>query len=205
MHYMVMKKTALILASACLLTAACTTPAYVSPVQVTRFTGDAPAWLAQGTVEIVAAPGIDANSLEFDIYADAIRRELEELGYRVVAQDGEQRAMVSFEAFVGEEDRRRGGVGVGAGGSTGSYGSGVGVGVGINLNSLINRPSERIEREIFVALQSNEMTTNLWEGRATMVATSNSDYAADAAAAARMADALFADFPGNSGETIEIE
>ncbi len=156
-------------------------------------------------MEVVAAPGTDTASLEYEIYAEAIRQELEELGYRVVMDDGNQTAMLSVEIFVGAEEGRRSPVSVGAGGSTGTYGSGVGVGVGINLGSLSGPPPERIEREIFVALQGNEMTTNLWEGRATMVATSNSDYAEDAAAAARMADALFAGFPGNSGETIEIE
>ncbi|WP_271079436.1 DUF4136 domain-containing protein [Aurantiacibacter sp. MUD61] len=200
-----MMKAPLFLLAACALATGCAAPAYVSPVQVTRFVGDTPAFLGQGTVEVVAAPGTDTASLEYEIYAEAIRQELEELGYRVVMDDGNQTAMLSVEIFVGAEEGRRSPVSVGAGGSTGTYGSGVGVGVGINLGSLSGPPPERIEREIFVALQGNEMTTNLWEGRATMVATSNSDYAEDAAAAARMADALFAGFPGNSGETIEIE
>ncbi|MDE1467256.1 hypothetical protein [Aurantiacibacter sp. D1-12] len=199
-----MKKPALLLA-ACALTAGCAAPAYVSPVQVTRFVSETPAVLGQGTVQIMAAPGLDADSLEFAVYADAVRQELQALGYSVVDEGGAQTAMIAIESGVLAAESRRGPVSVGAGGSTGRYGSGVGVGVGINLGSLSGPPPERIEREIFVALQSNELTTNLWEGRATMVATTNSDYAADAAAAARMADALFAGFPGNSGETIEIE
>ncbi|WP_339379528.1 DUF4136 domain-containing protein [Aurantiacibacter sediminis] len=198
-------KSPLFLLAACALATGCAAPAYVSPVQVTRFVSETPAFLGQGTVEVVAAPGSDAASLEYEIYANAIRLELEELGYRIVPDDGNQTAMVSVEVFVGAEERRRSPVTVGAGGSTGTYGSGLGAGIGINLGSLSGPPPERIEREIFVALQGNEMTTNLWEGRATMVATSNSDFAEDAAAAARMADALFAGFPGNSGETIEVE
>ncbi len=156
-------------------------------------------------MQIAAAPGLDATSLEFAVYADAVEQELTELGYRVVEQGGQQTAMIAIGSSIADAGGRRSPVSVGAGGSTGTYGSGVGLGVGINLGSLSGPPPERIEREIFVALKSNEMTTNLWEGRATMVATTNSDYAADAAAAARMADALFADFPGHSGETIEIE
>lgn len=201
-----MKQQAIILLAACALTAGCATPAYVSPVEVTRFVGEAPAFLAQGTIEITAGPAMDADSLVFGMYRDAVGRELETLGYRVVAGGGEQIAMIDLEAFVAEGEQRRGPVGVSAGGSTGSYGSGVGVGVGINLNSLLSGPpAERIEREMFVAIQSPEGGSNLWEGRANMTATTNSDYGDEAAAASRLADALFTGFPGNSGETIEVE
>lgn len=55
------------LAAAALL-GGCATPAYVSPVEVTRFTGDAPNFLGQGTIQIVPAPGLDANSIEFGLY-----------------------------------------------------------------------------------------------------------------------------------------
>lgn len=204
-HYMYMKRIALVAMASSLALAGCATPAYVSPVEVTRFVGDQSAYLGQGTIEIVAAPGTDTASIEFGIYADAVRHELETLGYRVVAQDAQQVAAIAIESFVGETERGRGPVSVGAGGSTGSYGSGVGVGIGIDLGSLSGPPPERIEREIFVAIRSEDQFTNLWEGRASMVATSNSDYAAEAAAATRMATALFTDFPGNSGETIEVE
>ena len=48
-------------------------------------------------------------------------------------------------------------------------------------------------------------TDALWEGRARFTATVNSDYADRQAAAAKLADALFSGFPGQSGETIEVE
>ena len=206
MHNIRMKHFALPLLAACALATGCATPAYVSPVQVTRFVGETPAFLAQGTIQITASPAMDADSLEFGIYADAVRQELESLGYRIVAAQGAQLAMIDVESFAADAERRSGPVGVGVGGRTGSYGSGVGMGVGVNLNSLISgSPAETIERQVFVAIQSPEGGPNLWEGRATMSATSNSDYAAEAAAAARMVEALFTDFPGNSGETIEVE
>ena len=200
-----MKHHAITLLAACALATGCATPAYVSPVEVTRFVGEAPAFLGQGTIQIAASPSMDADSLEFGIYADAVRHELQSLGYRVVAAQGGQVAMIDLESFVAESERRRSPVGVGIGGSTGSYGSGAGVGVGINLNNLSGPPPETIQRQIFVAIQSPEGGPNLWEGRASMSATSNSDYASEAAAAVRMVDALFADFPGTSGETIEVE
>jgi hypothetical protein len=46
--------------------------------------------------------------------------------------------------------------------------------------------------------------TALWEGRARFTATVNSDFASTEAAAAKLADALFGGFPGQSGETIEV-
>ena len=181
---------------------ACATPAYVSPVEVTRFVGDEPAFLAQGTIQIVPAAGIDGQSIEYGLYRDAVRLELEELGYRVVMVNGEQVAQLSLDQYVLDEAQRRGPVDVGVGGSTGTYGSGVGLGIGFNLGG---QPSERIVREMAVTIRAASGQQNLWEGRAAMTATANSDYAADAAAASRIADALFSDFPGMSGETIAVE
>ena len=105
---------------ACALATGCAHPAYVSPVEVTRFTGAQTDWLAQGTIEIAAAPGVEADSLEFSIYREAVRRQLEALGYRVVAQDGDQVAQVSVAQFVAapESGGLGRGVGLGVGGST---------------------------------------------------------------------------------------
>ena len=86
--------------------------------------------------------------------------------------------------------------------STGSYGSGVGVGVGINLGG--GRPAEQIDTELRVSIFPAGGTEALWEGRARFTATANSDYADQRAAAAKLAAALFAGFPGRSGETIEV-
>lgn len=180
----------------------CATPAYVSPVDVTRFVGDRPAFLGQGTIQIVPATGLSAESLEYGLYREALRLELEELGYRVVMVNGSQVARLAIEQYVLGEGERRSPVDVGVGGSTGTYGSGVGVGIGLNLGG---RPSERIAREVSVSIREAGGDQNLWEGRAGMTATANSDYAADAVAAPRIIDALFSDFPGTSGETIAVE
>ncbi|MGB3794877.1 MAG: hypothetical protein WA957_01070 [Alteraurantiacibacter sp.] len=197
-----MRKPALTLLVACLLLPACATPAYVSPVDVTRFVSDTPAFLGQGTIQIVPAGGLDADSLEYGLYREAVRLELEDLGYRVVMVNGSQTAQLDIDQYVLDEGSRRGPVDVGVGGSTGTYGSGVGLGIGINLGG---QPSERISREVAVSIRAAGDDKNLWEGRAAMTATANSDFAADAAAAPRLADALFSGFPGTSGETISVE
>ena len=201
-HYRDMNSKFLCALAGAALLGGCAAPAYVSPVQVTRFVGQQDAFLAQGTIELVAAPGTRSDSLEYSFYQDAVRRELEQLGYRVVAQNGSQIAQVSVQQTNAAPSERRGPVSVGMGGSTGSYGSGVGLGIGFDLSG---PPPERIETTLAVTIRKPEGGQNLWEGRAGMTATTNSDFASDSTAAARIASALFAGFPGNSGETIEVE
>lgn len=205
-----MKNRVITIASACLLTAGCAHPAFVSPVEITRFVGNAPMALGRGTIAIVPASGTDDATPAYAAYAEAVSAQLAMLGYDVVPGNAEQTAMLSVESFVAGEERGGSGIGVGVGGSTGRYGSGVGLGVGINLNSLAGRPPETIERRVslairFPALGDTNPGANLWEGRAQMSATSNSDYAGESAAAARMVDALFTNFPGTSGETVVID
>ncbi|TIX51022.1 DUF4136 domain-containing protein [Alteraurantiacibacter aquimixticola] len=182
--------------------AACATPAWVSPVEVTRFTGATPAELVQGTIAIQPATGLDPQSIEFGLYRTELAEELTALGYSVVDGASRQLAVLDITESVSQPDRRGGPVSVGGGASTGSYGSGVGLGVGIDLSG---RPAEEIARTVAVYIRPAEGGGNLWEGRASFTATANSDYADPALAAARAIEALFTGFPGRSGETIEVE
>lgn len=188
------------IALAAALLAGCATPAYVSPVEVTRFTGDQPAQLGRGSIAVRAAPG-QADSFELPAYQSAVAAELAQLGYSVTSGDASQVAEVRLDRFTSQAGGGRSPVDVGVGGSTGSYGSGVGVGLGINLGG---RPADRIQTEMRVMIRPASGGTALWEGRARLTATTNSDYASAQASAAKMADALFAGFPGQSGETIEV-
>jgi hypothetical protein len=181
--------------------AGCTTPAYVSPVEVTRFTGDAPQLLGSGVIAVRAAPGAEHDSWDYTAFQAAVAEELRQIGYTVTGDDAPQVAEISFERYVERSGGRRSPVNVGVGGSTGSYGSGVGVGVGVNLGG---RPAERIDSELRVMIKPSAGGTALWEGRARFTATANSDFAERQAAAAKLADALFTGFPGQSGETIEV-
>lgn len=184
---------------AALMVSACAAPAYVSPVEVTRFAAPA-AQLGQGTISLRPAPGMD-EGLEFGIYRAAVAIELERLGYRVVPDMGAQVATIGVRENSFQPERRSP-VSVGGNAGLGSYGSGVGLGVGINLNG---PPAERIERQLAVTIRGSDAPANLWEGRASFVATANSDFASDGPAATRAAAALFEGFPGTSGETIEVE
>jgi len=197
-----MKRSTLLaaLAPAALL-AGCTTPAYVSPVEVTRFTAPQAA-LGSGPIAIQPAPGERTDSWEYAAFQNAVSDELAQLGYIVTGDMAQQVAEISVRRLVQQTGDSRSPVNVGVGGSTGTYGSGVGLGVGINLGG--NRPSEEIDTELRVTIRPSGDSNALWEGRARFSATTNSDYADQRAAAAKLADALFSGFPGRSGETIEV-
>ena len=62
-----------------------------------------------------------------------------------------------------------------------------------------------LRRRTFHASCRADGGTALWEGRSRFTATANSGFADTQAAATRLADALFGGFPGQSGETIEVE
>ena len=184
------------------LLAGCTTPAYVSPVEVTRFSASQPSPLGRGSIAVRAAPGGQPDSCEFAAFQAAVANELQEVGY-TVTDSAAQVAEVRVQRFVARnEGGRRSPVSVGAGGSTGSYGSGVGLGIGINLGG--NRPAEQIDTQLQVMIRPSAGGDALWEGRARFTATANSDFADQRAAAGKLADALFDGFPGRSGETIEV-
>lgn len=187
------------LATAMLL-AGCTTT-YVSPVEVTRFTGDRPQVLGSGPIAVRAGPGVAADSLELSLFRDAVARQLQQLGYVIINGDAPQIAEVTVDQFVEQPGYRNSPVSVGGGVAGGSYGSSAGVGVGIDLTP---RPSERVHRELRVMIKPADGGTALWEGRARFAASANSDFADTQAAATKLAGALFGGFPGQSGETIEV-
>jgi hypothetical protein len=197
-----MTRLALVPLAAVLLLAGCT-QTYVSPVSVTRFVGQQPARLGQGPIAVRAAPGMPADSLAFAPYWQAVSGELTRLGYRVVpGSQAAQVAEVRVSRMVEQPGRRGGPVNVGVGGSTGSYGSGLGVGVGIDLSG---PPPDVAATRMGVTIRDGASGQALWEGRAEFSASLNSKYGSAQAAAQKMAAALFAGFPGNSGETIEVK
>jgi hypothetical protein len=191
----------LVLASlAAALLAGCT-QTYVSPVSVTRFVGAEPARLGQGPIAVVPAPGLPAAP-EFAAFQGAVAADLARLGYRVTSEPAApQVAELSLGRAVDIAGRRNP-VSVGVGGETGSYGSGFGAGVGINLTP---PPPDIAHTQIGVVIRDTATHRSLWEGRAEFSASGNTPYANPQATAQKMADALFAGFPGRSGETIDVK
>ena len=183
-----------------LLLAGCTT-SYVSPVEITRFTGDQPQVLGSGPISVRAGPGAPPDSLELNVFRDAVARQLQGLGYVIISGEAPQVAEVTVDQFVEQPGYSNSPVSVGGGVAGGSYGSSAGVGVGIVLTP---RPSERVHRELRVMIKPADGGTALWEGRARFAASANSGFADTQAAATKLAAALFGGFPGQSGETIEV-
>lgn len=181
--------------------AGCVAP--TGPVEVTRFHTPDVAALGRGPIAIEPAPGQDGSSLEWRTYQAAVERQLAMLGYAPVpagAASG-QIAQVRLSRELFRPDRAGSPVSVGVGGSTGTYGSGLGVGIGINLSP---RPAEQVRTELGVIIRNRASGAALWEGRASFAVRSGSPLADTALGAAKMAEALFKDFPGQSGETIEV-
>ena len=188
-------------AFASLAAAACTTPAYVSPVEVTRFTSSTPAELGMGTIAIEPGISRDEQSPDYAVYEEALAARLAGLGYNVVEQTARQTAVLDVARLVTPPDRRSP-VSVGGGGAIGSYGQSVGLGIGIDLSG---PAPDRVYTEVTVYIRPAEGGGNLWEGRANFTATSNSEFAGPALAADRAMSALFEGFPGRSGETVTVE
>jgi hypothetical protein len=178
--------------------AGCVAP--TGPVEVTRFHLADTAML-RGTVAVEAAPGMDGGSIELRTFQVAVGNALERAGYR---QDGAgaQVAEVRLTRRTYQPERNRSPVSVGLGGSAGSYGSGVGVGVGIDLSG---KPAAMTETTLGVMIRDRATRQVVWEGRALFTVRADSPLAATALASAEMARALFADFPGRSGETVLVK
>ena len=186
--------------------AACATP--TAPVEVTRFVApETVSRLGQGTISIERAPelgnGQVTNFLATQAIEQAVARELVRQGYTIApAGSGAQVAQIQSETAIYQPGQQRGPVSVGVGGSTGTYGSGVGLGIGIDLSG---KPKAISETRVHVMIRDRATQQSLWEGRANAAVRENLPLARDQAGADRVASALFRNFPGTNGETIEVK
>ncbi len=184
------------------LTACATTTA---PVSVTRFHNAESMPIGTGTVTI--APAVESeegNSLEKRTYDAAVLRELQRVGFQEsldASQSSEYLVRVLVDQSLLTAGGRRSPVSVGVGGRTGSYGSGVGLGIGINLGG---KPKDKIVTELSVRISRLSDGNVVWEGRSSIEAKQGSPASQPGLAASKLAEALFRDFPGQSGSTIKV-
>jgi hypothetical protein len=192
------------LALAALFVSGCT--AMTPPVDVTRFHNAQVTPIVPGSV-IIKANSTDeghSRSIEYRTYSAAILHELQRVGFAEARDDGENSEYVArytIDRAVLSAGGSRSPVSVGVGGSTGSYGSGVGLGIGINLGG---QPKDRIVTELSVRIARRDGGNVVWEGRASVEAKQGSPASQPGLAAAKLAEALFRDFPGESGTTIRV-
>lgn len=191
-------------ALAAMLLSACM--AMTPPVDVTRFHNAETTAIMPGSV--VIKPNIPdeghSRSIEYAAYSAALLRELQRVGFSEARDDAENSDYVvryTLDRVVLSASGARSPVSVGVGGSTGSYGSGVGLGIGIDLSG---PPKDRIVTELSVRIAKRLDGTVLWEGRASVEAKEGSPAAQPGLAASKLAEALFKDFPGESGTTIRV-
>lgn len=163
--------------------------------------------IARGPIAVEPADQGQGNSLEFERISAPVERELARLGWQVDARRGdtEQVAVVRLEQRA-RAGRRGGGLSIGVGVGGGSWGrsGGVGVGVGGTIPVGGYRSDQIVGTQLSVRIQRRSDATVAWEGRAELEASGTSELANPAAAADRLAWALFRDFPGESGRTIRV-
>jgi len=172
------------------------------PVEVTRF-NRATEGVGYGTGRFAVAlvgESVSDWSLAGSPYLAAVAREMQRIGYRENTENSDVIAEVRFGATVVLPDRRPP-VSVGVGGSTGGYGSGVGVSLGFNLG---DGSAAQLQSSLAVRIVRRSDQLVIWEGTAVQAAKAGSPAAQPGIAASKLAEALFKDFPGVSGETIRI-
>ena len=142
-------------------------------------------------------------SIEWNSYRAAVEQQLQRQG--LVAAGSNDRApllvRISFERSEQLPEARRSPVSVGVGGSTGSYGSGLGLGIGFNLGG---GPKRMADLQLSVRIDDAATGQAIWEGRAQTAVPVKAPAAQPSLAAAKLAEALFRDFPGESGRTISV-
>lgn len=200
----------MLLGSVSLMLGACATA--VPPVEVTRFHNNQPAaWQAGSRYVVDPTPLADPSqnvgsptlSMEWNSYRAAVERQLQLQGLAAAPEGGAAplKIRIGFDRYERTPAGKRSPVSVGVGGSTGGYGSGVGLGIGLNLGG---GPKPTQDLSLFVRIDDNATGQALWEGRAVTAMPSKAPASQPSLAAAKLAEALFKDFPGESGRTITV-
>lgn len=195
-----MNRASLLLVVSVLSLGGCVVP--TGPVEVTMFNRVAEGQVyGSGSFSVVAGPDRAAGQgLMLSPYLAAVSREMGRIGYTEKAGGSDVVAEVRL-TVSDVNGERRSPVSLGVGGSTGSYGSGVGVGLGFNLGG---GSQARVETILSVRILRARDNLVIWEGRASQSAGKKSPAAQPGIAASKLAEALFRDFPGQSGQTITV-
>ena len=161
--------------------------------------------IARGEIAVEPLDPAQGGRPEFESYAAAVERQLTALGWTVARGNrrSEQIALVRVEQGSRAAMRRRSGLSIGIG--AGSHGGGVGVGAGATVPVGGGaRAGEIVTTELAVRLQRRSDGTAIWEGRAQGEAAAGTPAADSGMMIDRLAQALFAGFPGESGRTVRV-
>ena len=201
----------LVLATGLGLAACTTTPS----AEVTRFHLSQPT--PSDTIRVVPAPEQvepgAAIPLEFRSYAAIVARDLAAHGFRPVdSGPSAYVAMVRIEQTTRTGIPRQSPFSIGIGGGTGGggFGGGVGGGGGGGVGGGITLPVGRARNadvrvnELAVQIRRQSDNTAFWEGRAVAQIGAGDAGASLTAAVPKLSRALFAGFPGISGQTVTV-
>lgn len=147
--------------------------------------------IARSQIAIEPFDKADANRPEFPAYAAAVGRQLSRLGWTVVptTTGSEQIALIDLEQGSREAIAEKSAARIGRG-----VMSAAPAGTSTNITASL----------LEVAIRRRSDGTVFWEGRAVDEARTGSAEAARTAVVERLAEALFLDFPGESGRTIRV-
>jgi hypothetical protein len=183
---------------------------------VSRFQSQLPAPPGQTFAVVAEDPGL-VGGLEFAFYADMVGDKMERLGYIEAPSPETATLLVRFDYGVdGGRERVRtnnigiGGAGFGPGGGLGGFGGGFGgfgfqrnFGFGFN-DPFFGGPDVRsftiFNSNIDLKIDNAVTGQRLFEGQAQAVSRSNRLQEL----VPNLVDAIFTNFPGNSGETLLI-
>ena len=201
--------------------AGCATGPARAPIEGVRFHSDPVT--GRGTIAVeaiadmgpgpMAEPGTrsdiaDRPPADAPAFVAAVRDQLTRAGFTPVAPGApaQYRATVSITRLERPLPRRSSGLSIGLGGASfggGRYGgSGVGLGGGVTFPVGGGRARTGVVTEMSVRLVRGPDA--IWEGHVRTLADAARDEAGSGAVAGRLAGALFAGFPGESGRSIEV-
>jgi hypothetical protein len=166
-------------------------------IEAAHFVANSPkvAELGHGTIVLAPGPGGIGGGPPVGAFETALSGELARAGYRTDAPQtgsGQVAEFIVSRDLVAPPDAPHnpvsGGVAVGGG----SYGSGVGLGLNIDLS----KPrGPLVATRIEARIRDSATKELLWQGRAEVLTREGDKHWTDQLVAARLAEALFKDFP----------
>ncbi len=187
---------------------ACATGPSLPPTEVLRYHLGEP--LDRGTIAVQPLTAGAPASIEFKSYAAAVQGQLIKVGYNPPAP-GAKPMLIATVAFTrttqaGPPKRSPFSVGIGGGGfSGGRGGGGVGLGGGVGFPIGGGGRDAILVTEMAVTIKRSLDQSPVWEGRAQTFADARKPDATSQIQAEKLASALFAGFPGESGRTIQVK
>ena len=148
--------------------------------------------MARAQIAVEPFDRADANRAEFPAYAAAVGRQLSRLGWTVVptTTGSEQIALIDLEQGSREAVAAL---------------SAARIGRGVSATVPAGTSADVTASLLEVAIRRRSDGTVFWEGRAVGEARTGTPEAARTAVVERLAEALFRDFPGESGRTIRLK